>query len=210
MSKIYLVDDHAIVREGLKGVLGLAGHEVVGEAETPTAALAEIPRVRPDVVILDLRLRERSGFEVLTDLRSRAESVRVIVLTMSTQPRHVAEALKLGAKGYVLKSSLTDHLINAVADVAAGRLFLCPQAAAYAATSLSASPPNEDSLSEREKVILGMVARGFASAAIGEALHLSPKTVDTYRSRMMAKLQLPDIAAVVRWAIRKGLVDLDD
>lgn len=213
MSRIYLVDDHAIVRDGLRAVLEVAGHEVVGEADGPTSALADLLHLSPDIVLLDLRLGQRSGFELLAEIHRRALPVRVIVLTMSDQPRHVAEALRFGAAGYLLKGSSSAELVQAVAAVAQHRRYLSPQAAEFAAGVLTgevAPPRGADLLSPRERQILAMVARGASSQSIGDALHLSPKTVDTYRSRLMAKLGLADVAAIVRWAIREGIVDLDE
>lgn len=213
MTRLYLVDDHAIVRDGLRVVLEAAGHEVVGEAAGPTPALADLQRLTPDVLLLDLQLGQRSGLELLAEIQRRALAVKVIVLTMSDQPRHVAEALRLGAWGYLLKGSPSSELLQAVDTVAQQRRYLSPAAAEVAAGVLGGAAPapsGADLLSPRERQILTMVARGAASSAIGDALHLSPKTVDTYRSRLMAKLGLGDIAAVVRWAIREGLVDLDE
>ncbi|WP_422011216.1 response regulator [Roseateles sp.] len=212
MSRIYLVDDHAIMRDGLRVVLETAGHEVVGEAAGPTPALADLGRLMPDVVLLDLRLGQRSGFELLDELRRRGLDLRVIVLTMSDQPRHVAEALRLGACGYLLKGSASSEVLQAVATVAAGGRFLSPQAAEFAATLLTegSAPPDGEALSPRERQILLMVAQGATSQAIGQALHLSPKSVDTYRSRLMKKLGLGDIPALVKWALREGLISLDE
>lgn len=213
MSRIYLIDDHAIVRDGLRVVLEAAGHEVVGETDDPTTALADLARLEPDMALLDLRLGPRSGFELLAELQRRALPVRVIVLTMSDQPRHVAEALRYGAAGYLLKGSPSGDLLQAVQAVAQQRRYLSPKAAEFAASLLTgeAPPPaGPDLLSPRERQILVLVARGSSSSEIGEALHLSPKTVDTYRSRLMAKLGLADVPAVVRWAIREGLIDVDE
>ena len=211
MSRIYLIDDHAIMRDGLRVVLETAGHEVIGEAAGPTPALADLGRLMPDVTLLDLRLGQRSGFELLAELQRRGLVLRVIVLTMSDQPRHVAEALRLGACGYLLKGSAGAEVLQAVAVVAAGGRFLSPQAAEFAATVLTeGTPADEDALSPRERQILLMVAQGCTSNAIGEALHLSPKSVDTYRSRLMKKLGLNDIPALVKWALREGLISLDE
>ena len=212
MSRIYLIDDHAIMRDGLRFVLEAAGHEIIGEAAEPTPALADLSRLHPDVVMLDLRLGQRSGFELLDELRKRGLRHRVIVLTMSDQPRHVAEALRLGACGYLLKGSPSAEVLQAVATVAAGGRFLSPQAAEFAASALSqgGDEPDDGRLSPRERQILVMVAEGGTSAAIGEALHLSPKSVDTYRSRLMKKLGLHDVSAVVKWALREGLISLDE
>lgn len=213
MSRIYLVDDHAIVRDGLRVVLEAAGHEVVGEADNPTAALADMLRREPEIALLDLQLGQRSGFELLAEMHRRALPVQVIVLTMSDQPRHVAEALRHGVSGYLLKGSSSAELLQAVGAVGQGRRYLCPRAAEFAARMLTGeapAPAGAELLSPRERQILAMVARGASSAAIGDALHLSPKTVDTYRSRLMSKLGLADLAAVVRWAVREGVIGADE
>jgi two-component system invasion response regulator UvrY len=162
-------------------------------------------------VLLDLRLGQRSGLELLAELHKRGMQLRVIVLTMSDQPRHVAEAMRLGAWGYLLKGSASSEVLQAVKTVAAGERFLSPQAAEFAASMLTGGArPDEGDLSPRERQILLMVAQGATSGAIGEALHLSPKSVDTYRSRLMKKLGLNDIAGLVKWAIREGLISLDE
>ena len=209
MSSIYLVDDHAIVREGLRAVLEAAGHSVVGESADPTVSLADILRGRPDVVLLDVHLGARSGFELLEELQRRAVATRAIVLTMSAQPRHVAEALRLGAAGYVLKGSEGRHVLGGIAAALQGRRFLGPGVDDLAVQGLTGGAAGDPFalLSPRERQIVAMVVRGQTSAVIGEQLHLSPKTVDTYRSRLMAKLDVADLPALVRLAIRAGLVD---
>lgn len=209
MSRLYLVDDHAIVREGLRAVLEAAGHRIVGESADPVAALADILRDPPELVLLDLSLGERSGLELLGELHRRALPVRCVVLTMSAQPRHVSETLRLGALAYVLKGSPTSELLRAIDAALQGRRHLAPEAANLAAQALTGEAQGDRfaTLSLRERQILAMVVRGKSSAAIGEALHLSPKTVDTYRSRLMSKLGVNDVPALVRLAIRKGMLE---
>lgn len=213
MTTLYLVDDHLMLREGLRAVLEAAGHRVVGESADPTTAVAEIGRQAPQVLLLDLSLAGRSGFEVLAELQRRASPVRSIVLTMSAQPQHVAEALRQGAAGYVLKGSPASEVLRAIETVVQGRRYLGPEVAELAAQALTgegldAADPFA-ALSPRERQIVEMVVRGQSSSAIGRALHLSPKTVDTYRSRLMAKLGAADVTALVRLAIRHGLISSD-
>ena len=210
MTRIYLIDDHLIVRAGLRALLESAGHTVVGESADITQALSEVNRIEPQVILLDLHLDGRSGFEVLAELQRRSQSARVIVLSMSDQPRNVAEALRMGASGYVLKGAASTELLAAVDAVAVGRRYLGEGLTDIAVQGLTSDADRGNTLSPRERQILVMVARGKSSAAIGEELHLSPKTVDTYRSRLMAKLELADVPALVRWAIREQLIDLDD
>jgi two-component system invasion response regulator UvrY len=208
MARIYLIDDHPIVRAGLCALLQGAGHTIVGESDDITRALSEVHRMAPDVLMLDLNLDGRSGFEVLAEMQRRQMSTRVIVLSMSDQPRDVAEALRMGASGYVLKGSASVELVAAVEAVTQGQRYLGAGLTDIAVQGLTTDADRGNTLSPRERQILVMVARGKSSAAIGEELHLSPKTVDTYRSRLMAKLKLPDLPALVRWAIREQLIDL--
>ena len=210
MSRIYLIDDHPIVRAGLSALLQSAGHVIVGEGHDITQALSEVIRLGPDVVMLDLNLDGRSGFEVLAEMQRRQLAARVIVLSMSDQPRDVAEALRMGASGYVLKGSASVELLAAVEAVVHGRRYLGAGLTDLAVQGFTSDADKGRTLSPRERQILVMVARGKSSAAIGEELHLSPKTVDTYRSRLMAKLDLADVPALVRWAIREKLIGLDD
>jgi DNA-binding NarL/FixJ family response regulator len=201
-----------MMRDGLAALLRAAGHRVVGEAADPTVALAEIQRLNPQVLLLDLNLGERSGFELLAELQRRKLEVRTIVLTMSSQPRHVAEALRLGAMGYMLKGAPSADLLEAVAAVAAGRRHLGGEVADLAVQGLTArdEQPALASLSARERQMAELVVRGKSSSEIGLLLHLSPKTVDSYRSRLMAKLGVADVPALVRFAIRTGLIDAEE
>jgi two-component system, NarL family, invasion response regulator UvrY len=163
------------------------------------------------LLLLDLHLGQRSGFELLAELQRRMLEVRSIVLTMSAQPRHVAEALKLGAAGYVLKGAPASELLQAIDAVSEGRRFMGSEVAELAVQGFTA--PSGDALgtlSVRERQIVLMVVQGQSSTEIGRALHLSPKTVDSYRSRIMAKLATPDVPALVRFAIRNGLIDAGD
>lgn len=212
MANVYLLDDHAILRDGLRATLQRAGHVVVGESANPTQALDDLRRCPADVLLLDLHLGEHSGFELLRALKARHSGVRVIVLTMSAQARHVAEAMQLGAAGYVLKGASSEELLAAIDTVGQGRRHLGVDVADLAVSGLV--QPNEahklDSLSARERQIVELVVRGRSSSEIGSLLHLSPKTVDTYRSRLMSKLGTADVTALVRFAIRSGLISADD
>ncbi len=212
LVSVYLVDDHAIMREGLRAMLETEGWRVAGETGDSAVALAELERLRPDLVLLDLSLGTRSGLELLADLRQRELPVRCLVLTMSAQPRHVAEAFRLGAQGYVLKGASRAELLQAMSALACGRRYIGPQVAELAAQALASEPAADPlaELSPRERQIVALVVQGRSSIAIGEQLHLSPKTVDTYRSRLMSKLGVSDITGLVRFAIRVGLIDAGD
>lgn len=212
MTEVYLVDDHAMMRDGLRAVLQASGYRVVGESGDPTLALADLQRLTPALLLLDLHLGERSGLELLTELQRRRLPTRTIVLSMSAQPRHVAEALRLGASGYVLKGSPSAELLGAIESVLQGRRHLSPDVADLAVQGLTArdEPAALDGLSARERQIIELVVRGRSSTEIGVLLHLSPKTVDSYRSRLMGKLGVSDVPALVRLAIRAGLIGADE
>jgi two-component system, NarL family, invasion response regulator UvrY len=208
MTRLYLLEDHAIVREGLRAVLEAGGMSVVGESDNVVQAMADIERLLPEVVLLDLGLRERSGLDLLAQLAGRSLPTKVLVLTVSDRPAHVAEAIRLGAAGYVLKGASAEEVLAAIGDVLQGRRHY---SGAVAASALGAaggqlSDPI-DALSARERQIMRMVVSGMSSAAIGQELTLSPKTVDTYRSRLMAKLGVHDLANLVRVAVRLGVID---
>jgi len=211
MTRLYLVDDHRIMREGLRALLQTAGHEVVGESADPTEALADLLRLNPEVLLLDLNLGARSGFELLAEMQRRHLPVRCVVLTMSAEPRQVTEALRMGASAYVLKGSAGSDVMSAIDAAVQGKRYLGADVADLALQVLTR--PDEDDplsgLSPRERQIIVMVVRGQSSAQIGESLHLSPKTVGTYRSRLMGKLGVHDVAGLVRLAIRYRLIDPD-
>lgn len=211
MTRLYLLDDHTIVREGLRAVLEAGGMTVIGESDNVTQAMVDIEQLVPDVVLLDLGLRERSGLDLLQQLSGRSLPTRVVVLTVSDRPWHVAEAARLGAAGYVLKGASGEEVLQAIRDVLQGRSHFSGAVAARAVEAANghASDPMS-TLSARERQIMRMVVAGMSSAAIGTELHLSPKTVDTYRSRLMAKLGVHDLANLVRVAVRLGVIDGDN
>lgn len=211
MTRIYLVDDHQIVREGLRAMLDAKGHEVIGDSADLTQALFEIVSLRPEVLLLDLNLAGRSGFELLAELQRRRLATRCVVLSMSAQPRDVAESLRMGALGYVLKGSPGSELMAAIEDAVQGKRHLGSELAGLALEEFM-RPQSADplaKLSPRERQIISMVVNGQSSSRIALELHLSPKTVATYRSRLMAKLGVADVTALVRLAVQCGLVDAD-
>lgn len=212
MTSVYLVDDHQIMRDGLRALLEARGHTVVGESADPTEALADMLRLQPNVLLLDLNLGGRSGLELQTELQRRQLPIRTVVLTMSAQPYQVAEALRLGASAYVLKGSPASELMTAIHTAVQGKRFLGADVADLALEALTQQeePDPLSLLSPRERQIILMVVEGDSSAAIGATLHLSPKTVATYRSRLMKKLAVTDVPSLVRLAVRYKLIDAEN
>ena len=213
MTRIYLVDDHQIMREGLRSLLEAKGHLVVGESADPTEALADLLRLRPEVLLLDLNLGGHSGLELLAELQRRRLATHCVVLTMSAQPRQVAEAMRLGASAYVLKGSAGSELMSAIDAAVQEKKYLGSGVAELVLEVFALKDKESDplfTLSPREQQIIFMVVNGQSSAEICVELHLSPKTVATYRSRLMAKLGVNDVPGLVRLAIRHRLIDYDD
>jgi two-component system, NarL family, invasion response regulator UvrY len=203
---IFLVDDHALMRDGLRSLLQARGHHVVGEAADAQTAIHALLNLTPAVVLLDLQLANSSGMDVLAELQRSQHRAQVLVMTMLAQPRLVSRALQLGAAGYLLKGASAQELLTAVDTVAQGRRYFSAEVLPFVSAGDGGSD-EEPPLSAREQHIVCLVVQGLSSTAIGEQLQLSPKTVDSYRSRLMSKLALADVPALVRWAIRTGLVD---
>lgn len=212
MTDVYLVDDHAILRDALVALLCGNGHTVVGQASDPETALADLRRLDPDLVLIDLNLGERSGFELLAEIKRRAMRVKTLVTTMSARPSDVAEALRQGADGYVLKGSSGSELMEAITAVMSGRRHFEGKVTELAVQGLT-TPSDAAALaalSARERQVIMLVVNGRTSAEIAEELHLSPKTVDSYRSRLMAKVGVKDVQGLVRFALRAGLIAAED
>lgn len=212
MSALYLVDEHRLLRDTLQSVLEQHGHQVLGHTSNPTQALADLQRLQPQVLLLDLNLGPCSGLELLDGVRRRGLAVRAMVLTRLARPRQVAEALRLGAVAYLLKDTTVPELLQAITAVLAGQRHFSPEVAALAvqALSMDSAEPSLALLSAREQQVIRLVVLGHSSINIGALLHLSPKTVDSYRSRLMAKLQVPEVTALVRLALRIGLIGFDE
>lgn len=207
MATVLIVDDHALMREGLRAILETAGHQVVGECDDPATALEQLARLAPDIVLLDLQLGGgQSGFDLLAAARDRPTDVRIIVLTMSLRPRDIADALRLGVQGYVLKGSPSSEMLRAVDAALQGRHYFGSDEADLALQGVYEVHGAHTSLSARDRQLLVMLARGESSEAMAQLLQLSPNTVDTYRRRLVRRLGLADEAELLRWAVREGLL----
>jgi DNA-binding NarL/FixJ family response regulator len=211
-TSVFVADDHAILRDGLATLLGAhPDMEVVGTAANGREAVAEVLRLAFRVAIIDISMPELDGIEAARQILAANPEVHVMILSMHAGSQHVFHALEAGVRGYLLKESASREVIEAVRIVQSGRRYLSPRVAEIVAQGVSdrsaVSPLS--SLSQREREILKLVADGYSSAKIGTLLHLSPKTVDTYRSRMMQKLHVSDLAGVIKLAIQHGLTSLE-
>jgi DNA-binding NarL/FixJ family response regulator len=217
--RILLADDHAMLRSGLRALLEVEdGMQVVGEAGTGEEAVALTEELRPDVVVMDLSMPGIGGLEATRRIAGSAGdrptagdgSARVLVLTMHAEEEHLLPVLDAGGSGYVNKRSADEELIEAIRTVARGDVFLYPDAAKLLLQGFRGKPTDAEDpvsrLSERELEVLGYTAEGFSAAEIGKKLSISPKTVDTYRSRIMEKLGLHHRSELVRFALQQGLL----
>ena len=209
---VFIADDHAILREGLASLLAAQPDlRVVGTAADGLDAVRQVAKLLPDVVIVDIAMPQMNGIEAAREIRDRVPQTRLVILSMHSSVEHVFHALEAGAHGYVLKESAAKEIIDAVRAVRAGRRYLSQKVADMMAevVSRSAATSPLNSLSKRERQVLQLVAEGRSSAQIAVMLSLSPKSVDTYRSRLMQKLRIRDVAGLVKFAIQHGLTPLE-
>ncbi|HYM60156.1 MAG TPA: response regulator transcription factor [Thermoanaerobaculia bacterium] len=209
MIRVLIVDDHDIVREGVKQIVSETGDIVVGgEAHTGSEAIQQVRRGTVDLVVLDLNLPDRPGLDVLAQIRAMAPQLPVLILSMHQQVSYAARALKAGASGYVTKDSAREHLVNAIRRVARGERFLTPAFAESLAFDLmdGRGKARHETLSEREFQIFCMIAVGKPPRAIAAELSVSVKTVGTHRARIMQKMGLKNNAELVQYAIEHQLL----
>ena len=208
--RILIVDDHAIVREGLKQILADTDDIVVGgEAENSSKALQMARKSPWDMVLMDISMPDRNGLETLELLKKEHPGIKVLMLSMHRETLYAVRALKSGAAGYLNKQSAPDQLVDAIRLVASGKKYISPEVAQELASTVSGERealPHE-TLSNREYQTLCMIASGLPVSAIAEQLKLSVKTISMYRSRLLQKMQLKNNAELTHYAIRHKLVE---
>jgi len=207
--RILLVDDHAVLRSGLRLLLEREeGLEPVGEAETAEDAVRSLPRLRPDVVVIDIEMPGIGGIDGTERIKERAPEARVLVLSMHDRPQDVRRAFDAGADGYLPKAAADEDLVRAIRAVASGERYVHPSlGAALAAPAASAGPIDE--LTEREREVLRLLALGHTNQEIAEQLIVSVRTVESHRAHVMAKLRVTTRAGLVRAALDAGLLAED-
>ncbi|TCS84565.1 response regulator transcription factor [Tepidibacillus fermentans] len=215
--RILLVDDHAVVRSGLTMLMNVQSDmEVVGEAADGNEGIAKALELKPDVVLMDLSMPHgRDGFSATSELKKVMSNVQVLILTMHDDEEYLFRALKVGAAGYVLKSAPGNELLHAIRTVYKGEAYLYPTATKRLIEGYLkfAEKEEEDSLellSPREKEILSYVATGYSNKEIADKLIISVKTVENHKAKIMEKLQLTTRPQLVKFAIKKGLLELDE
>ena len=209
--QVVLADDHALVRAGIRALLErIESVEVVGEAGDGQQALKMIEELAPDVVLLDLTMPGLSGFEVLKETSEKFPEVHMIVLSVHDSEEYAFHALRSGAAGYLPKSAASAELAVALERVVGGQKYVSPRVAPEAALEFSKeSTETSTELTPRQQEVLILVARGSSTRDIARSLDIAIKTVETHRAQLMARLNIHDVAGLVRYAIKKGLVNID-
>jgi two-component system response regulator NreC len=208
--RILIVDDHTVVRAGLRLLLdGEEGFETVAEAGNARDAVFEARKHKPDVILMDVVLPDRSGIEATPDVLKEAPEAKVLVLSMEDDPRYVREAFSAGASGYVLKEAADTELVAAIRQVAANERYVHPALGARMATAEAeaATRAGADPLSDREREVLRLLALGHTNQEIAKMLFISVRTAETHRAHIMQKLRLTTRAELVRYALAQGLLE---
>lgn len=210
---VVLADDHQIVRQGLRRVIEAeAGFVVLGETSDGLAVVDLVERLRPDVLVLDLMLPGLCGLDVAREVARRSPKTRVVILSMYSSVPHVAEALRNGAAAYVVKDAASGELIRAIRSAAAGSRYLSPPLSeraieAHERRTRESEVDMYEMLTSRERQVLHLAAEGLPASAIGERLGISPRTAETHRTNVKRKLGLRGPAALVRYALMRGVLD---
>jgi DNA-binding NarL/FixJ family response regulator len=204
MHRIFVVDDHPMLRGGLRHSIGVEPDwTVCGEASTAAEAQDSVPHVQPDLVIMDITLPDKSGLELIKDLQALCPRIPVLVYSMHDEMLYAERVIRAGARGYLMKGATTEEFLKAMTDVLSGSLYLSKRVAGHILNRLGRgnSRSGLTSLTDRELEVFEMIGRGVAIPQIGETLHISPRTVGAHRTNIRLKLGLPDAAAVMREAV---------
>jgi two-component system NarL family response regulator len=212
-TRVVLVDDHAILREALRRMLSAeADLEIVGEGCNGREAVGLARDLNPDILVLDIGMPEMNGIEATATIVARSPHIKVIALSTHSDRRFVAEMIKAGASGYVVKTAASTELLRAIRAVAQGQAYLCPKVAAGvmqgAVERPGAEGPRENQLTRREREVLKLLAEGLRTAGIASRMNLAPTTVNVHRRNLMRKLGLHNVADLTKYALREGLTEL--
>ncbi len=205
--RILLVDDHALVRQGLRSLLAQEGFSVVGEAADGLEAMEKIRSLSPDIVVMDISMPAQNGLNVAREVHKFFPQVKVILLSQHTEDMYIADALEACVAAYVLKSQASSDLIHAIHQVSSGKVYYSPDISAAVLAAYKAKTDDKpDSLTLRERQVLQLIAEGKTTRDVASLLFISVKTAETHRTRLMQKLDIHETASLVRYAIRRGLV----
>jgi two-component system response regulator NreC len=206
-TRVSLADDHSLIRQAFRALLEKQGFQVVSEASNGQEALRSVEKTQPDVAILDIGMPVLNGVDAARELMKSSPKTRVILVTQHDEDQYVMEALRAGVRGYVLKSQAAEDLVHAIQEVCRGSVYLSPNiSSAVVDAYLSKRYASPDPLSGRERQVLQLVGEGKSTKAIATHLGISVKTAESHRARLMKKLDIHETATLVRYAIRRGLI----
>jgi len=215
-TRVLLAEDHTIVRKGLCALLDAEpGIEVIGEAEDGREALVQVEQQRPDIVLMDISMPGLNGLEATRQIKKRFPEVKVLILTVHSDEEYIRQILRAGASGYLLKEAAPHELISAIEAIQRGESYLSPSVSKKVVREYvqhatgSAEEDSCERLTDREREVLQLIAEGNSTRDIAELLHLSVKTAETHRARLMRKLDIHSTAELTQYAIRKGVISLD-
>lgn len=206
--RVFLADDHVIVRQGFRALLEKEGFQVVGEASDGQTAVQQIQALKPDVGVLDVSMPLMNGIDAARELAQSCPGTKIVLLSKHDDDQYVIAALRVRIRGYVLKTQAATDLVQAIQQVCRGRIYLSPGISQTVVDAfLSKSDLPADPLSSRERQVLQLIGEGNSTKQIASALGISVKTAESHRSRLMQKLDIHETATLVRYAIRKGLIE---
>ena len=215
-TRVLLAEDHTIVRKGLCALLDAEPSiEVIGEAQDGREALLKAEQLHPDIVLMDISMPGLNGLEATRQIKKRFPEVKVLILTVHSDEEYIRQILRAGASGYLVKQAAPNELISAIEAIQRGESYLSPSVSKKVVQEYvqhAAGAAEEDSyerLTDREREVLQLIAEGNSTRDIAELLHLSVKTAETHRARLMSKLDIHSTAELTQYAIRKGVISLD-
>ncbi len=206
-TRVVLADDHVLVRQGLKSLLEREGFQVTGEASDGQEAVRLVEKIQPDIAVMDISMPMLNGLDAARELKRSCPRTKTVLLTRHDEDQYVTEALRAGVKGYVLKNQAANDLVHAIHQVSRGQVYLSPGVSqAVVEAYLAKTEVPVDPLTTRERQVLQLIAEGKSTKDIASLLGISVKTAESHRSRLMQKLDIHETASLVRYAIRRGLV----
>jgi len=206
-TRVLVADDHPVVRQGLKSLLTREGFSVVGEAADGREALRQVEALHPEVALLDLGMPGLNGLDAAREIMQSSAGTKVVILTQHAEEPYILEALRAGVHGYVLKSQSVSDVVQAIRDVTRGKLYVSPAISEVVVSAYRGQTRlPADLLTTREREVLQLVAEGKSTKQIAEILGIAQKTAESHRSHLMVKLGIHQVAGLVRYAVRRGLV----
>jgi len=205
--RVILADDHQIVRQGIRALIERLGVQVVAEAADGLTLIEQVRQHLPDLAIVDVSMPGLNGIDATRQMVAAVPTLAVVLLTMHDEELHVSAALRAGVRGYVLKTQAADELLDAIRTVSTGGTYLSPKVSRMVVSAyVSGTDSAADPLTARERIVLQLIAEGRTTKDVAATLNLTVKTAESYRARLMEKLDIHDTAGLVRYAIRRGVI----